>query len=190
MLKIRQLRIEDEQSFRSAVQEFSEEVPPWDFAFQYDPSEDFRGYVDRVNSWPQGVEGFVPSSYLVAIVDEKVVGRVSIRHELNDFLMKYGGHVGYGVVRSERRKGYATEILRQSLSVCRALGLNRIMISCDTDNEGSKKVIERNGGIFERETSLKGLEKQKLIYWVETNRVPNKSVHSTPSSRSAPSGRE
>lgn len=86
MLTLRQLRIGDEHSFRNAVEEFSQEFPPWEFAFKYDPGEDFRVYVDRVNSWPQGVEGFVPSSYLVAIVDEKVVGRVSIRHKLNDFL--------------------------------------------------------------------------------------------------------
>src|SRR5690606_1162588 len=103
----------------------------------------------------------------------KVVGRVSIRHKLNDFLKQYGGHVGYGVVRSERRKGYATEILRQSLSVCSVLGLNRIMISCDVDNEGSKRVIEKNGGVFERQTHLKDLERQKFIYWIDTNGVSN-----------------
>jgi predicted acetyltransferase len=77
------------------VLEFSEEVPPWEFAFQYDPSEPFPAYVYRVNSWPKGVDGLVPSSYLVAVVDEMVVGRVSIGHDLNDFLKKYGGHVGY-----------------------------------------------------------------------------------------------
>ncbi len=179
MLELRQLHNADERSFRSAVDEFLDEIPPWEFAFHYDPAEPFSAYVERVSSWPRGAEGFVPNSYLVAVVEEKVVGRVSIRHELNDFLKKYGGHVGYGVVRSERRKGYATEILRQSLSVCRVLGLDRIMISCDIDNEGSRKVIERNGGVFERETQLKELETQKRIYWIDTNGAPNQTEEAT-----------
>jgi len=96
-----------------------------------------------VQSWPRGLEGFVPSSYLVAVVSGKIVGRVSIRHELNDFLRAYGGHIGYGVVPSERRKGYATEILKLALLICRALNLEKIMIRCDCDNTGSMKVIEK-----------------------------------------------
>lgn len=175
MLEIRQLLPEDEQSFRSAVQEFSRETPPWEFAFDYDPAEEFNLYIDRVNSWPQGVKGFVPSSYFVAITDGKIVGRVSIRHELNNFLKEYGGHVGYGIVPSERRKGYATEILRQSIELCRGLEIESIMISCDFDNDGSKKVIERNGGIFEKVTDLDHVEVQKLIFWIDTNRKQNQS---------------
>ncbi len=97
MLKPRRLLGEDEHLFRSAVEEFANEAPPWDFAFDYKTTEEFPDCVDRVYGWPQGMEGFVPSSYLVAVVDGKIVGRVSIRHQLNDFLRAYGGHVGYGV---------------------------------------------------------------------------------------------
>ncbi len=166
-LELRQLEVGDEPSFRSAVNEFEMETPPWEFAFQYDHNESFQSYVERVHSWPQGVENFVPSSYLIAVVEGKIVGRVSIRHELNDFLRQYGGHVGYGVVPSERRNGYATEILKQSLGFCRDLGLKKIMISCDIDNVGSQKVIEKNGGDFEKTTELSDLEIQKRIYWIE-----------------------
>lgn len=181
MLKLRPLLIKDEHSFREAVQEFSLEDPPWGFAFQYDPTEAFPVYVDRVNSWRQGVEGFVPNSYLVAVDGEKIVGRVSIRYELNDFLKKYGGHVGYGVIPGERRKGYATEILRQSVEICSGLGLAKIMISCDFDNEASRRVIEKNRGKFDRMTELKDLDKQKHIYWIDTNMEPNQSINSLPS---------
>lgn len=176
MLKLRPLRIEDEDSFRRAVDEFSCETPPWEFAFKFDPREEFAAYLEKVNSWPHGVVGFVPHSYLVAIVDGRVVGRVSIRHELNSFLSQYGGHVGYGVIPSERRKGYATEILRQALGICRNMGLDRVMISCDTDNEGSIRVIEKNGGRFDRVTDLAELEVQKRIYWIETDKESNQRL--------------
>jgi predicted acetyltransferase len=62
----------------------------------------------------------VPATFLVADVDGAIVGRVSIRHELNDHLTHFGGHIGYGVRPAHRRRGYATEILRQSLVIARA----------------------------------------------------------------------
>jgi predicted acetyltransferase len=78
----------------------------------------------------------------------QIVGRASIRHELNERLLVEGGHIGYAVLQEHRRRGYATEILRQSLLVARALGVERVLITCDDDNAGSAAVIERCGGVF------------------------------------------
>ncbi len=91
-------------------------------------------------------EGLVPATFLVADVGGEIVGRASIWHELNAFLAREGGHVGYCVLRDHRRRGHATEILRQSLVVARAVGLDNVLVTCDDDNVASRKVIERCGG--------------------------------------------
>lgn len=178
-LELRQLNRNDKESFLKAVREFESDTPPWQFAFDYDPTEEFENYIERVNSWPSGAgvtEGFVPNTYLVGAVGGFIVGRLSLRHELNSFLEQYGGHIGYGVIPSQRRKGYASEMLRLSLQLCTETGIHKAMISCDVDNIPSRKIIERNEGIFDRITDLPDLEVQKRIYWIEIKNKLNKAV--------------
>ena len=91
----------------------------------------------------------VRSDQLVAVVDGEIVGRVSVRFELNDYLLEHGGHVGYGVAPAHRAQGYATEILRQALVILRAEGVERVLVTCDDDNVASARVIEKNGGVLE-----------------------------------------
>ena len=92
---------------------------------------------------------------------------MSIRHELNDFLRTRGGHVGYGVLEQFRRRGYATEILRQALVVARSLGIDRVLITCDDDNLASSRVIEACGGkldsVLPAEPGIAALRR----YWVD-----------------------
>ena len=85
--------------------------------------------------------------------DNKLVGMIDVRNDLvNDFLRNYAGHIGYGVRPTERRKGYATQMLKQALEYCKnELKLEKVMISCDKENIGSKKTIINAGGILERE---------------------------------------
>lgn len=170
-LQLRLITVEDERSFRAAVVEMERDNPDWTFGFDYDPEEDFERYVDRVNEWQEGrglIEGHVPASFLVAIVDGEIIGRLSLRHELNDFLRLYGGHIGYGVIPSQRNKGYATEMLRQGLERAASLGIKRVLISCDTDNLASRRVIEKNGGVFDWTTELEDVDIQKHVFWIET----------------------
>jgi predicted acetyltransferase/N-acetylglutamate synthase-like GNAT family acetyltransferase len=96
-------------------------------------------------------DGHVPCTFLIAFNEaNEVVGRVSIRHELNEFLSNIGGHIGYGVTPSHRKKGYATKILFETLKYVRKSlpYLHEVLLTCDDDNIGSIKTIEKNGGRF------------------------------------------
>lgn len=170
-LELRPLRLEDEESFLGALGEFESETPPFDFALGFTRARNFAEYVRQLDGWPQGENlppGFVPGDFYVGVVAGVVVGRLSLRHQLNDFLRHTGGHIGYGVRRSQRGRGYATEMLRRSLPRCAQLGIERALITCDVDNPASRKVIERCGGIFENVTSDPELAVQKRRYWINT----------------------
>ena len=168
-LELRQLRPEDESSFRNAVAEFKEEVPPFEFAFDFDDSIPFSEYVKKLNGWSLGIglpDKFVPNTFLVGVVDGTIVGRLSLRHCLNDFLERIGGHIGYGVVPQYRMQGYAREMVKQALPLCESLGIKKVLITCDVDNHASMKVIERCGGVFQNETNDPKLKIQKRRYWI------------------------
>jgi len=96
-------------------------------------------------------EDFVPATIYFGVQDGRIVGTIQIRHKLNQRLLKTYGHIGYGVRPSERRKGYATEMLALALKKCRDLGIEKTLVSCDKDNIGSAKTILKNGGVFEKE---------------------------------------
>ena len=98
--------------------------------------------------------------------DNKIVGMIDIRHELNsDFLRNYAGNIGYGVRPTERKKGYATKMLDSALNYCKnQIGLDKVMINCYKSNEPSRKTIINAGGKLEREYEKDGETIQ--IYWV------------------------
>jgi predicted acetyltransferase len=119
------------------------------FDFGLAPDEPWPEYLARLERERHGRElrpGKVPATFLYAEVDGEIVGRTSIRHALNESLTTLGGHIGYGVLPPFRRRGHATEILRQSLLVARAVGVDRVLVTCDDNNVGSIAVIERCGG--------------------------------------------
>ena len=91
--------------------------------------------------------------------------KVNIRHELNDYLLNYGGHIGDGVRPSERRKGYATKIIDLALKECQKLNIDKVLLVCDKDNIGSAKSIKNNGAILENEIVKDGKTIQR--YWIE-----------------------
>lgn len=110
--------------------------------------------------------GFVTGSVYFAFVNDKLVGTIAIRHYLNESLMKAGGHIGYGVRPSERRKGYANEMLVLALEKCRELGMDRVLITCYKDNIGSAKTIIKNGGILENEYTGENTGNIIQRYWI------------------------
>lgn len=100
--------------------------------------------------------------------DGKIIGMIDIRHELtNDFLKNYAGHIGYGVRPTQRRKGYATQMLALALEFCKNdLKLEKVMISCDKENDGSRKTIIKSGGKLEREYKHENGENVQ-VYWID-----------------------
>ena len=173
-LQLRTLRMEDEDAFRHAVREFKAAEPEETFAFQYDESMRFSDYVERLDRWTRGkdlTDGFVPNTFLVAVVGNAIVGRVSIRHSLNDFLERIGGHIGYSVVPSHRRRGYASAMLKEALPIAAALGIHRVLVTCDIDNLASIRVIEKNCGVFEGLADAPELIVPKRRYWIDLSKL-------------------
>ncbi len=137
---------------------------------------------DRTQDWIDQVEALknaettpphgVPCSQYIYVreSDRKVVGVIQIRHRFNEYSEKYAGHIGYSVCPSERRKGYATQMLRETLPKCKALGIDNVLISCVVGNEGSRKVILNNGGVYE--STVYEPTKQIYLerYWID---IPN-----------------
>ena len=114
-------------------------------------------------------EGKVLSTQFLTVreSDNRVVGMLQVRHYLNDYLEKFGGHIGYSVRPSERRKGYATEQLRQALIWCKEeLGLERVMITCYTTNEASRKTILSQGGVYDGTSHEPDKGKDLERYWI------------------------
>ncbi|SHM47857.1 GNAT family N-acetyltransferase [Gracilibacillus kekensis] len=93
-------------------------------------------------------EGWVPdSTYWLINEQEQVLGVVNIRHQLTDYLMNIGGHIGYGIRPSQRQKGYATQLLRLSIEEASKLGIKKILVTCDKNNIASWKTILKNNGV-------------------------------------------
>lgn len=166
------------ESFLAAMAEFAEEGRTGDgsgigrdlerWTGRWESPDGFGSYVaERIAERSAvTVPGWVLCTNLWWVDDGEYVGRMSIRHELNDFLREVGGHIGYDVRRSRRRQGHATAMLRAALPIARELGLDSVLLTCDPDNLASRRVIENAGGLFEAERN------GKLRFWVPTARSP------------------
>ena len=137
---------------------------PW--AIFRNDCHDFDNYLENLElKEPDGKR--VPDSvfFLLDVDRNRLLGAVNIRHYLNEMLLAEGGHIGDGIRPSERRKGYATEMIRLALIECKKLGIDRVLMVCNKSNVASAKTITSNGGVLENEAVG---EDGKIIqrYWI------------------------
>jgi len=133
---------------------------------------DFAGYVRKLHDAAEGVgldPGRVRSNtyWLLREEDTAILGASSLRHELTPSLEIEGGHIGYRIRPSQRRKGYGTRILALTVEKAREMGLPRVLVTCDTDNVASARIIQKNGGIFENEVISPYTGKRVSRYWID-----------------------
>jgi len=110
-------------------------------------------------------EGRVAGSTFWLVRGGRIIGQVRLRHSLTESLRKHGGHIGYEVRPSERRKGYASRMLAMALHKARRMGLTRLLLTCDRGNAASRRVIQKNGGVFEDEVEAEGQVNRR--YWID-----------------------
>jgi predicted acetyltransferase len=167
--------LEEEDEFLRAHRATSPEVPT--FLHYYNDGMPLARYLEVLGDQERGVNlapDHVAETFLFAFGGPRIVGRVTIRHALNEVLSRRGGHIGYVVVPEFRRQGCATEILRQALRIAHEqLGLDRVLVTCDDDNVGSIRTIEKNGGHLEGIVSGGDLAKPKRRYWIDARPRPS-----------------
>lgn len=112
-------------------------------------------------------DGWVAATMFWLLDNNEIIGRVHIRHTLSDYLLKHGGHIGYYIRPSKRKMGYGKKILELSLAEAKKLGLMKVLVTCDDDNIGSKKIIEANGGVLENKVDNENDKPQTCRYWIE-----------------------
>ena len=138
---------------------------------RYQPAlEDFPAYLRHLLDGARGIglaPGRVTYSTFWLTSGRHPIGRSSLRHYLTPDLEDEGGHIGYDIRPSERLKGYGRLILRLTLAEARRIGLTRTLLTCDTDNVASAKVIEGNGGRLQEQAVSKRSGKLISRYWIE-----------------------
>jgi predicted acetyltransferase len=147
-LRLRPLEPADEAAARRAHAELEPEG--FRFLFGHEEGEPFPDYVERLRRWSRGLDlpaNLVPAALLAAVVGEDVVGRVSVRLSSGGEVLTRVGHIGYAVRPACRRRGHASDMLRQTVVLARSHGIEQVLLTCDHDNLASAAVIARGGGV-------------------------------------------
>ena len=166
-LRLRPFQLQDEAAVVSAAADFQGTWFNWEVAHSEGQTwAQYLKFLEGVSHGENLPEGWVRGLSLAAEVNNILVGRASVRLELNEELRRRGGHIGYAVLPEFRRKGYATEILRQCLEICKEHGIDRALVTCNDDNVASIKVIEACGGVLEVVEDIHQNSRRRR-YWID-----------------------
>ncbi len=137
------------------------------YAIRKNDYHDFDTYLKGLIEEEKGLPGLVPSSTYFCLDTEKniFIGAVSIRHNLNESLLKSGGHIGDGIRPYQRSKGLGTKMIALALEKCREMNIEKVLMVCDKSNIASSKTIIKNGGVLENEINENGNIIQR--YWID-----------------------
>lgn len=123
--------------------------------------------LSRPVTWPDGTKvPRVPFSEFWLVKEDLFIGRIQIRHKLNEFLLQFAGNIGYSIRPSEQRKGYGKKILQMTLPHLKALGIDPVLITCNDNNISSIKIIESVNGILENKVPTPGSDIPQRRYWI------------------------
>jgi predicted acetyltransferase/8-oxo-dGTP pyrophosphatase MutT (NUDIX family) len=177
-LTLRELGPNDELAFLEWYDSWKNDDPEW-ATFIWKEGMSHAEHLQRLSDYkdpskipPQRVT----STMLYAFVEQKIVGRLSVRHKLNENLLRRGGHIGYSVGQNHRRKGYAKEMFKQAMKYCQEIELGKVLVSCADDNIASWRVIESIGGSLENRVF--DPEEDELIrrYWVDAREALSPTI--------------
>jgi predicted acetyltransferase len=169
-MEIIRLGLEHEAALREFLDDFAAagetEIP----AYFADPAWTHAEIVETFAKQSRGEglkEGWVPGTTFFLVHEAGILGVANLRHWLTDPLLRFGGHVGFSVRPSERRKGHATCLLEGVMEYARAnLKTKRLLVTCDPANAASARVIEKCGGVFEDESVYEPMDRSVRRYWI------------------------
>lgn len=166
---LRRLTIQDKKAFFEGVKLWDGHSLDW-YTFDWRPGGSFQEMLEALerSSTGQGLpQDRVPSTMLYGFIGDMIVGRLHIRHELNERLTRRGGNIGYAVAPAFRGRKFATEMMSQGLDYCRLLGLRRVLVTCGDENVPSWKIIEHFGGVLENKIFDDEDGKSVRRYWIQ-----------------------
>ena len=165
--------------YKKQAQEMMEEAKKYDaddpnIWAGYSSMQKYENYEDWLKKLEEDLDfenikgGRVPAAtyFLLRKSDNKIIGIINIRYELNDYLNNYGGHIGYSIRATERRKGYGHKQLVLGLEKCLEIPISKVLITCREANIGSSKVIESCGGIYEDTRFCSEQNDNYKRYWI------------------------
>jgi len=157
------------QSYIEAMEEYKQNnIDTYDF-WEISKDELFKK-MENYRTGNNLPEGYVKATYFWLVDNDKFIGEISIRHSLTDSLLRFGGNIGYGIRYSHWNKGIGTIMLSKALVYAKdVLGLNKVLITCNDNNFGSARVIEKNGGILQDKiiNTIDGVDRLSRRYWIE-----------------------